>query len=104
MSSRNKYLSPAERKQAPELYAALEAAAERVRVEQPAAGEVERMIRERLAQRAPLGEIDYVKAVDPETMADVERAEPPVLLALAVRFGRARLIDNLLVEAEPANS
>jgi pantoate--beta-alanine ligase len=41
-------------------------------------------------------EPEYLALVDPETLAPVERLEAPVLIAVAARVGRARLIDNLL--------
>jgi len=42
--------------------------------------------------------IDYIDVVEPETMQIVERITGPVLVALAVHIGPARLIDNLLVD------
>ena len=98
MSSRNAYLSPSERKQAPALYASLCRAEEMIRRGGAKAGEVAAAARAVLAERAPEGKVDYVKIVDPASLADVEEASPPVLVALAVKFGRARLIDNVLVE------
>jgi pantoate--beta-alanine ligase len=56
------------------------------------------MIHRHLAERAPDGRIDYVQIVDPETLADVAITDRPVLIALAVKFGEVRLIDNVLVE------
>ena len=44
--------------------------------------------------------IDYISIVDPETMQPVEQVAGPVLVALAVRIGRTRLIDNLTVDPQ----
>jgi pantoate--beta-alanine ligase len=43
---------------------------------------------------APLGELDYVEVADPVTLRPVDRITSDVRLFGAVRFGRARLIDN----------
>ena len=99
MSSRNKYLSAEERRQAPALHASLVAARERILRDRPPAQRIIEEIREFLAGEAPAGEIDYVQIVDPETLRDVQSTEGPVLVALAVRFGGARLIDNVLVDS-----
>jgi pantoate--beta-alanine ligase len=98
LSSRNSYLSAEERRQAPALFEALACAEEMVRRGGAKAADVAAAIREALAARAPAGSVEYVKIVDPRTLADVELARPPALVALAVRFGRTRLIDNVLVE------
>jgi len=98
MSSRNAYLSADERQQATALYGALQMAGELIAAEHPPAERVLAAIREYLADRAPLGEIDYAQIVDPETLADVVTTERPVQIALAVQFGRARLIDNMRVD------
>jgi len=98
MSSRNDYLPADQRRQAAALAGALRAGEEMIRREHPPAGEVISAIRVHLAEHAPDGMIDYVQTVDPEDLADVENTGERVLIVLAVRFGGARLIDNLLVE------
>jgi pantoate--beta-alanine ligase len=104
VSSRNAYLTPAERPQAPALYGALRLAAERIAASHPPAPAVAAAVREHLAARAPDGEIDYVEIVEPATLRPVETTDAAVLIALAVRFGRARLIDNILVDAPARRS
>jgi pantothenate synthetase len=43
-------------------------------------------------------QVDYIAFIQPDRFQEVERIEPPaVLIALAVRFGSTRLIDNLLI-------
>jgi pantoate--beta-alanine ligase len=95
MSSRNAYLSADERRQAPALSAALQKARALVEKEHPPSAEVIRAIRDHINANAPLGEIDYVQLVDPETLQDVTATDRPVQAAVAVKFGGARLIDNL---------
>ena len=99
MSSRNEYLTPEQRKQAGGLIAALRLSAERIRSSHPPAKDVIAAIREHLQSQVPPGEIDYVRIVDPTDLTDVETTDRPVLVALAVRMGTARLIDNMLVDA-----
>jgi pantoate--beta-alanine ligase len=45
----------------------------------------------------PLAREDYVSAADPATLEELDRVEDHVLLSLAVRIGRTRLIDNILI-------
>ena len=99
MSSRNAYLTPAERAQGPALHGALELAGEMIRRDHPPAERVLKAMREHLANRAPDGQIDYVRIVDPTGLCDVENTSRRVLVAVAIRLGSARLIDNTLVDA-----
>lgn len=96
MSSRNAYLTPAERESAPCLYRAMTRAAQMVK-----AGVVDsRKIIEKSAEfiEGHAGmQIDYIAMVDPETLEDVTRIERPVQMALAVKVEKTRLIDNMLL-------
>ncbi|MFA6134751.1 MAG: pantoate--beta-alanine ligase [Phycisphaerae bacterium] len=98
MSSRNRYLNASQRQQAPALYGALKLAGEMIRRGGVASQAVLAAMREHLAGRAPEGVIDYLAIVDPQDLTDVAIAERPVLVAMAVKFGPTRLIDNALVE------
>lgn len=93
MSSRNAYLSETERAAAVCLSRAL-CKAERLfkRGERSARA----LVRSALAEleKAPLVRVEYVKLCDAETLDEIERIDDPALLALAVRIGKARLIDN----------
>ena len=94
-SSRNIYLTPDERAQAPALHAGLRAAAAAFEDGERDASALRTLVRNRIAAE-PLAEIDYISLADSETLAEIEGAvEPPALLSLAVRFGAARLIDNV---------
>jgi pantoate--beta-alanine ligase len=89
-SSRNQYLNLEERKQAAVLYKALRAAAN---AGEKSARDVVDLAR-KVIREAPLARIDYVELVDAETLQPVEIVQPNSLLALAVFFGKTRLIDN----------
>ena len=95
LSSRNVYLSPEERTQAPALHAGLGASAEAFAAGERDAARLRALVRERI-EAEPLAEIDYVSLADAETLDELEGAVGgPALLSLAVRFGGARLIDNV---------
>ncbi len=99
MSSRNAYLSPAERGAATVLYRALTEAAERVREGLRDAAAVREVLLAALAGE-PEARVQYAVVVDPETLEPLEHVGARTLLALAVFIGRTRLIDNMLVEVE----
>ncbi len=100
MSTRNAYLTDAQRTQGTALYEALQMGADLIRTSHPPAREVVAAIRDYLSAHASEGQIEYVQIVDPDLLCDVETTDAPVLIALAVRIGSARLIDNTLVDAE----
>ena len=97
MSSRNAYLDPDERQAARVLYESLCRARELMqggeRRAQVIAGEMRRLI-----AQEPRARLDYVAVVDADTFEPVERIGGRLVIPLAVRVGRARLLDNLLVE------
>ena len=96
-SSRNVYLTPEERAQAPVLYRALRAAAGRARVGTRDAAALRAALEQELAT-APLARVDYAEVMDAEDLQPLETVEKPAVLAVAVYFGRTRLIDNLVVQ------
>jgi len=97
-SSRNAYLDAAERERAAAIPAALRAVAASIGggERDPAAAAAAGL--EELRRRGI--EPEYLALADPRTLAPVERVSGPVLVAVAARVGRARLIDNLV--AQPA--
>jgi pantoate--beta-alanine ligase len=99
LSSRNAYLSPDERRAAPVIFRALEAAAGRARAGERSPALLVEGVRAAIASE-PLARIDYVEAVDDETLGPVEILDRPVLVAAAVFFGRARLIDNIVIRPD----
>ncbi len=98
MSSRNRYLTPEERRRALGLIKALRRGARALRRGQRTPA-VLRGLRDRL-QREGISQIDYVAAVDGKSLKNVVKWSPrrPLLLAAAVKIGKTRLIDNLLIK------
>jgi len=96
LSSRNAYLSPAQRAQAVALSRGLAAARARLAAGERSAARVARAVRA-VWRRHPLVREDYVAVVDAETLAPLKdtRAARRLLVAVAARVGPARLIDNL---------
>ena len=92
-SSRNQYLNLEEQKQATVLHKALLAAAN---ASEKSARDIVDLARKMIGA-APLAQIDYVELVDAETLQPVEMVRPNSLFALAVFFGKTRLIDNILL-------
>jgi pantoate--beta-alanine ligase len=96
MSSRNVYLNPQERQAATALFKALilahnlwhkgEKNAETIRHEMSS-----------LINKEPLAKIEYVSIADAHTLEELPEVDRPVLASLAVRIGKTRLIDNVLV-------
>lgn len=97
MSSRNTYLSPKERKDALVLSRSLKEAKESI-----LNGEKnKKVIREEILDKIneiPYSEIDYVEILDATTLEDIETIDRDVVIALAVKIGKPRLIDNIIVE------
>jgi pantoate--beta-alanine ligase len=95
LSSRNRYLSAEERAQAPALQAALQRVHAAWRGGVTDTDALLACVCDHLAVAAPLGRIDYAVLVNRHTLEPQAQADAEGLLALAVFFGRTRLIDNL---------
>jgi pantoate--beta-alanine ligase len=96
MSSRNAYLSPKHRKDAPALYHALQKIDELYKTGEQS---VDQLIS---AGTAALGNdvrMDYLEIVDPESLQPVTQVQGPALVAVAGFLGETRLIDNLVLTA-----
>lgn len=96
LSSRNAYLSPAERAAAPLLHQALDAARRQAETGRGRPAGIERLAK-KLIRRIPGARIDYASLVDARTLAPAQRLSGRLRLLAAVRVGRTRLIDNLPV-------
>lgn len=96
MSSRNRYLSIIERRDALCLKMGLDGALEAFDFGERDARAIERNARE-MIERAPSVRIDYVECRDAETLEDIESIDRPAVLALAVFIGATRLIDDILL-------
>jgi len=97
LSSRNQYLSPAERKAATVLYRALSLARSAIEKGERDSMRIITAMRQELAGE-PLGSPDYVEIVDADSFEPIMRLTRSCLVLLAVRFGATRLIDNMQVE------
>ena len=93
MSSRNRYLDAEQRAQAVILFHALRAASAAVKKKPVSAVRLKTDLKEFMTA-APLGRLDYVEFFDPETLRPVTTVKPGSHMALAVFFGKTRLIDN----------
>jgi pantoate--beta-alanine ligase len=99
MSSRNQYLSPAERQAALVLIRSLNAAEDLVKSGQTDAAEISRRMRD-MIETEPLARIDYISIVDADTLEELDVLQGKVLIALAVFIGRTRLIDNVILDVD----
>lgn len=93
-SSRNAYLSDTERRRAVGLSSALRSAASAIAAGERDSATAAATARRELARHEI--EPEYLALVDPETLVPVAHLDAPVLIAVAARVGRARLIDNLI--------
>jgi pantoate--beta-alanine ligase len=94
MSSRNAYLKPAQRPAALSLSQSLQEAQAQVAAGQTQAEQVVAEARARIGAH-PETAIDYIVIVDPETLEEVAVIDRPVRMAMAVKVGATRLIDNM---------
>jgi pantoate--beta-alanine ligase len=98
MSSRNAYLTAEERGQAPSLYKGLQTAETWIRQGEHRPGHLLEKITDFYREYLPAGRLDYFEVVDPDSMQPVSVITRPVILAAVMHLGKARLIDNLLVD------
>jgi pantoate--beta-alanine ligase len=96
MSSRNTYLNTEERKQATVLYQAL-TLAQKLYADGEKDAKAIRKQMTALIQKQPLARIEYISIADAETLEELDRVRKAALVSLAVRFGKTRLIDNVVV-------
>ncbi|WP_427339374.1 pantoate--beta-alanine ligase [Caloranaerobacter sp. DY30410] len=99
MSSRNTYLSEEERRQALVLSKSLFWAKDMINKGERDAKTLIEGIKS-MINEMPLADIDYVEIIDYDTFREVDKLKGNILIALAVRIGKTRLIDNILVEVE----
>ena len=96
MSSRNIYLSSAERESAISLYKALLLAQKLVKEGEKDSQKIKEEM-EKFIHSFPFTKVQYIEFVDPQTLDPIDKINKPVLCALAVYVGKARLIDNMLI-------
>lgn len=98
ISSRNAYLSVAERQQATSISRALFAAVDQVRGGERTVARLRAAMRQIILDAGP-AEIEYIEIVDANSLAPLSKVHRPARICAAVRIGRTRLIDNVPVEA-----
>jgi pantoate--beta-alanine ligase len=96
MSSRNRYLSPAERAVAPGIYQALRQTRRRARQGEIDMARLESALAAELAA-IPGARVDYARILDADTLRPMSRLRRPALVAVAVFIGTTRLIDNIVI-------
>ena len=99
MSSRNAYLSSEERRKAAVINQSLELAERMVKEGETDCSTIQKAIITRISESGDTA-IDYVSLVDPMTLEDKNTIDGPVLAAVAVHIGPARLIDNRLLNSD----
>jgi len=99
LSSRNVFLTSEQRQEARVLSQSLNEAERSLGAGERSAREIEKQLRDRISSQCH-GVIDYVEVRDAGDLSEVTTIERPVLIALAVKFGSTRLIDNKVVEVE----
>ena len=106
MSSRNRYLSPEERRQALTLSRALQSAEMEAGRGEVAAATASVLLQNTRAilQEEPAIRVDYIEVVDPDTLLPIEDVGAGALLAVAAYVGNTRLIDNVLLVAATGNT
>ncbi|HEX79439.1 MAG TPA: pantoate--beta-alanine ligase [Dehalococcoidia bacterium] len=97
LSSRNSYLNHDERQAAPVLYRALMLAQGFWSQGERDAGKLRNQMA-KLIGKEPLATIDYISISDNDTLEELKEIKPPALVSLAVKIGKTRLIDNVVLE------
>jgi pantoate--beta-alanine ligase len=97
LSSRNVYLTPARRRAAPVLFQALRAGRAAVRSGVRSGARIQQVMR-RIVASEPMARLDYLAVCDPDTLEPLARIRDRAVLLGAIRIGKIRVIDNLLVK------
>jgi len=98
LSSRNAYLTEEERAAAPAIRQGLLKLADKVREGERDADRAVAFLTEEYARTLPMGRPDYITLVDPDDIRPLKAIDGPALAAVAIHLGKARLIDNILIE------
>ncbi len=99
LSSRNSYLTFAQRNQAAIIYQVLKAAKASIKAGEKNPGKIIRLMRDKLSTVKTL-KIEYLEIVDTQSLRKLETIKGKVLIALAVYLAKVRLIDNITVYAK----
>ncbi len=98
ISSRNRFLSPEQRKAATSFYESLSGAVESVRAGRRDAAQLTASIRHQI-ETSGVDRIDYVEIVDATNLEPLPEIDKPARICVAAHFGETRLIDNVAVDA-----
>ncbi|MBS4199483.1 pantoate--beta-alanine ligase [Bacillus sp. FJAT-49732] len=98
-SSRNVYLSDEERNQAPHLYKGLQKGAEAIRNGEINPATVIHIVEEYIKTNTN-GKIDYIELLSFPDLEALNKVHGKIIIALAVKFSKARLIDNIILETQ----
>jgi pantoate--beta-alanine ligase len=99
MSSRNTYLNPKKRKEAARLYRSLLKGKDLFALGERNAAIILQEVR-RIIEEDKAAVIDYIKICDAHTLEDIEEIKGEAVIALAVKMGKTRLIDNIILKEE----
>ncbi len=97
LSSRNVYMTEQERSCAPEIYKGLCYAKQLVSQGEKDAAAIMQAVHLHFSEKLPMGQVDYLTIVDSVSLKPLEEIDQSALMACAVRMGKARLIDNILL-------
>ena len=97
MSSRNTYLHPQEREAATILFKAL-TRAQQMREKGESKAKYLRQEIVSLIEKEPLATIEYISIADAQTLEELTEISKPALVSTAIRFGKTRLIDNIVLK------
>ncbi|HEW91689.1 MAG TPA: pantoate--beta-alanine ligase [Thermotogaceae bacterium] len=97
MSSRNVYLSPEERKQALSLYESLNLAKQAIKNGERDVEKIKEIMKKNFARYDKVI-VDYIEIVDEKELTPLSKVDGKILIAVAAFVGKARLIDNIIME------
>lgn len=97
LSSRNVFLTPEQRRAAPVLFQALKTGRAAIRAGGRSGAAIQQAMR-KIVGAEPMARLDYLAVCDPDTLEPLKRIRGQAVLLGAIRIGRVRLIDNLLVK------
>ena len=100
LSSRNVYMTAEERAQAPQIQAGLQYAKQLAEQGETRAQRLRDAVLRRWSQMLPLGRLDYLAVVHPESLIPLDEVTGPAIMACAVHMGKSRLIDNILLREQ----
>lgn len=95
-SSRNVYLSPEDRKEAPEIYASLKKTVDKIKSGERNTALLKEEITNHLSKQTN-GTLDYVEILAYPSLKAIDICEGEIIIAIALKFSRARLIDNITI-------